>query len=162
MEKEQRVFKIRGRERYLSKGEVQKEFGCPPEDVEEVWKDGRRTRIELCRQMKAHGKTDPWELTEFDQWVNHATRKDVENILAEDSNVFGVKFWSWVRIPPEKLKGICNFGVDLIFREEDKEQVEELINDYQRDKEQHGWSVKKDKALTEKLFDLAILDCTWV
>ena len=160
MEKELRVFKIRGRECYLSKDEVQKEFGCPPEDVEEIWKAGRRTRVELWKQMKAHGKTDPWELTEFDQWVNDATRKDIENLLGENSNVFGLKFWSWVRIPPEKLKGICNFGVDLIFREEDKEQVEELINDYQQNK--HGWNVKKAKALTEKLFDLAILDCTWV
>lgn len=116
---------------------------------------------ELAKQMKAHGITNPWHLTEFDQWVNDATRKDIENLLAENSNVFGLKFWSWDQIPLEKLHGIYNFGVDLIFKEEDKDKVQQLIEDYKR-KTKVKWSIVTAKKIVDQLFELAILDCCWV
>ncbi len=113
---------------------------------------------ELAKQMRAHGIKSSWNLTEFDQWVNDATRRDIENLLAENKQVFGLKMWIWETIEAENLKGICNFGVDLIFRNEDRQKVKDLIEGYKHQK----WSMLNAKKLVDKLFDLAIMSCTWV
>lgn len=98
-------------------------------------------------------------LTEFDQWVNDATRKDIENTVAkEDEQVFGLKIWTWEMMPSEQLKGVCNFSVDLIFRNKDKDKVLRIIDEEAK----KPFSMTATKALVEKLFELAILSCTWV
>jgi len=109
---------------------------------------------ELIKQMILRG-TSPFDLTEFDQWVNDATRKDIESLLKENNNVFGLKMWTWEKIPAERLDGICNFGVNLIFKKEDEEKVDILIEEYKQGK-------KKEIDIVDDLFKLAVYDCLWV
>lgn len=42
-EKEKRQFTIHGRKYLFSKDQIEKEFGCEPEDVDEIWKAGKRS-----------------------------------------------------------------------------------------------------------------------
>jgi len=115
--------------------------------------------------MKEHGISNPWNLTEFDQWVNDATRKDINDAVERNNGqVFGLKIWTWNEIEAEHLKEVCNFDVDLIFRNEQRTQVRELIEAYKKRTPTQGsaWSMKADKQLVDQLFDLAILSCTWV
>ena len=114
---------------------------------------------ELAREMKERDITNIWELTEFDQWVNDATRKDIENTVEkEGGDVFGLKVWSWEMLPAEKLKGICNFGIDLVFRNKDRAKVLKLIDEEAK----KPFSMAATKKLVDKLFKLAILSCMWV
>jgi len=109
--------------------------------------------------MKEHDITNIWELTEFDQWVNDATRKDIENTVEkEGGDVFGLKVWSWEMLPAEKLKGICNFGIDLVFRNKDRAKVLKLIDEEAK----KPFSMAATKKLVDELFKLAILSCMWV
>jgi hypothetical protein len=109
--------------------------------------------------MKERGIRNPWMLTEFDQWVNDATRKDIENTVEkEGGEVFGLKVWTWEIIPAEQLKDICNFGVDLIFRNHDKEKVFRVIDEEAK----KPFSMAATKKLVDELFKLAVLSCTWV
>lgn len=120
---------------------------------------------ELAKQMKARGIRNPWNLTEFDQWVNDATRKDIENI-AEKHNfeVFGLELWEWKKIRGKNLVGALNFSVDLIFKNEDEPKVDALIREYRifmaprpiLKVSQHS------KKLVDNLFDLSVMPCTWV
>ena len=111
---------------------------------------------ELAKRMIEHGVVSPFDLTEFDQWVNDATRKDIENVARKhDFKVFGLKFWSWKKKRGRELIGARNFEVDLIFREEDEEKVDELIGKYEQGK-------IDSVSIVNKLFDLAIEACTWV
>lgn len=129
---------------------------------------------ELAEQMKAHGITNPWDLTEFDQWVNDATRKDIET-TAEKYNyeVFGLELWGkWKKIRGRDLVGALNFSVDLIFKNEDEEKVDKLIAKYD-EQTRKKWSTEKyataiahisnaTKKLVDQLFELALTSCTWV
>jgi len=113
--------------------------------------------------MKAHGITDPWDLTEFDQWVNDATRTDIV-ATAEKYNyeVFGLELWGeWKKIRGRDLVGALNFSVDLIFKNEDEVKLDKLINDYKQQTEKE-WSMEADKKLVDQLFELALMSCTWV
>ena len=47
--KEKRGFTIHGREVWLSKDQIEKEFGCPPEDVDEIWKGGKKAKPETVK-----------------------------------------------------------------------------------------------------------------
>jgi hypothetical protein len=92
--------------------------------------------------------------------VNDATRKDINDVMERNNDqVFGLKFWSWTEIESEKLKEVCNFDVDLIFKNEQRSKVRWLIEAYKKEK---VWSMEVDKRLVNQLFDLAILNCTWV
>jgi len=118
---------------------------------------------ELVKQMKAHGITNPWDLTEFDQWVNDATRKDIETVAKQHNyQVFGLKLWrEWEKTRGKALVGCLNFSVDLIFKNEDEPKIDELINSYQKQVEAE-WSTKVDKKIVDDLFSLALMSCTWV
>jgi hypothetical protein len=109
--------------------------------------------------MKAHGITNPWDLTEFDQWVNDAIRTDI-NTVAEQHNyeVFGLEMWKWKKIRGRDLIHTLNFSVDLIFKNQDEPKVDSLIQRHKRRK----WSMKADKRLIDKLFAIALISCTWV
>jgi hypothetical protein len=114
---------------------------------------------ELAREMKERGITNPWDLTEFDQWVNDATRRDIENTVEkEGGEVFGLKVWTWEILPAEKLKGIYNFGVDLVFRNNDKDKVLMIIDEEGK----KPFNMATTKRLVDELFKLAIMSCTWV
>jgi hypothetical protein len=109
--------------------------------------------------MKAHGIRNPWDLTEFDQWVNDATRKDI-NSIAEQQNyeVFGLEMWTWKKIRGKALVDTLNFSVDLIFKNQDEPKVDTFIQRHKRRK----WTMKKDKWLIDELFKIALMTCTWV
>jgi len=129
---------------------------------------------ELAKQMKAHGVANPWSLTEFDQWVNDATRTDIATI-AEKHNyeVFGLKLWrEWKKIRGRDLVGALNFSVDLIFKNEDEAKVDKLIGEYDEQTKKE-WSTEKyavalahisdaTKKLVDQLFELALMSCSWV
>jgi len=111
---------------------------------------------ELAKRMIEHGVVSPFDLTEFDQWVNDATRKDIENVARKhDFKVFGLKFWSWKKKRGRELIGARNFEVDLIFRDEDEPKVDALIKKYKKRE------INEMKVVNE-LFDLAVMDCLWV
>lgn len=112
--------------------------------------------------MKAHGITNPWDLTEFDQWVNDATRKDIET-TAEQHNyeVFGLEMWQWKKIRGRDLVGALNFSISLIFKNEDEPKVDQIINKYKEESEKN-WSMKLDMKTVDDLHALALMSCTWV
>jgi len=111
---------------------------------------------ELAKEMLERGVTNPLDLTEFDQWVNDATRRDIENIARKyNFRVFGLKFWSWRKKRDRELLDTKNFEVDLVFRDEDEPKVDALIEKYERRE------IDEMKVI-EELFDLAVMDCMWV
>ena len=99
-----------------------------------------------------------WDLTEFDQWANDATRKDINILISQNPNVFGLKMWEWSKIAGLDLKDSLNFSVDLILKNEDEQRVNQLISEYKNS----SWKMEKDKKLVDALFDLAVYSCTWV
>jgi len=113
--------------------------------------------------MQAHRIKNPFDLTEFDQWVNDATRKDIETIAAQHGwNVFGLKMWrEWTKIRGKDLQGALNFSVDYIFKNEDEKKVDSIIADYKW-KLKNGWSIKLDSEIVEPISKLAIVCCWWV
>jgi len=113
--------------------------------------------------MQAHGIKNPFDLTEFDQWVNDATRKDIETIAAQHGwNVFGLKMWrEWTKIRGKDLQGALNFSVDYIFKNEDEKKVDQIIVNYKW-KVKKNWSQKLDSETVDKISKLAIHVCCWV
>ena len=110
--------------------------------------------------MSAHGIKNPFDLTEFDQWVNDATRTDI-NTLTEEHNyeVFGLTLWGeWKKTRGKALVSTLNFSVDLIFKKQDEQKVDALIQGYKKQK----WSMKTDKQLIDQLFKIALMSCSWV
>ena len=116
---------------------------------------------EIDKQMLRHRVTNPFELTEFDQWVNDATRKDI-NSLVERGEVFGLKFWSWKIVEGEQLKDAKNFEIDLVFRKKDMDRVKQIIEDYESSKKENGATYDLQRSVIDKLFDLAIYTAMWV
>jgi hypothetical protein len=104
--------------------------------------------------------TNPWDLTELDQWVNDATRADIENLLKENPNIFGLKVWEWVKIREKALIGSLNFSVDMIFKNEDEAKVDALTHHY--DITKNGWSSRLATEVIEKLSELSLMHCIWV
>lgn len=97
---------------------------------------------------------NPFDLTEMDQWVNDATRKDLRN-LARTGKIFGLKMWTWEIIDARDLMYAANFSVDLIFKKVDKKRILRIIDQY------------KNRTLDEmdvinKLSEIAIYHCLWV
>ena len=114
--------------------------------------------------MKARGITNPWDLTEFDQWVNDATRKDIEKIVAaqQDWKVFGLEMWrEWEKTRGRDLQGALNFSVDYIFKNEAEAKVDALIQQYKKAAEENR-STRLDSGIVDKLSKLAIHVCWWV
>ena len=109
---------------------------------------------EIDKEMDERGILNPLDLTEFDSWVNKATRRDINKII-EKHKAFGLKVWEYEIIPPEKLKNAPTFSVDLIFLEKDREKVLELI-------QKHKNHEIDDYDFVKKLFEIAFYSCTWV
>jgi len=111
----------------------------------------------LAEEMEKRGISDPFDLTEFDQWVNDATREDIKAaVKKENGRVFGLKMWTWEIVPAESLlKGVCNFGVDLVFRESDREKVMKIIEEGEK-------NLMEARTIIDRLFDLAVMSCLWV
>jgi hypothetical protein len=115
----------------------------------------------LAKEMEARHITDPWELTEYDQWVNDAPRKDIEDIVKQNPNVFGMKIWNWTKIRGQALVGAFNFSVDYIFKDTDEPKVDKIIKQYNKDS--HGqWNREATLKAIDALGHLSLLRCTWV
>jgi len=109
---------------------------------------------EITKEMIKR-RANPFDLTEFDQWVNEATRKDIKRIVRERKDVFGLKFWDWKILEGEELENAGNFSVDVILDKKDKRKVLELIEKYEKGE-------ITDREIVDRIFDLAIYDCLWV
>ncbi|MCW4008516.1 MAG: hypothetical protein NWF09_07520 [Candidatus Bathyarchaeota archaeon] len=113
--------------------------------------------IELMFQNYLHTqKANIFELTEFDQWVNDATRACINKILDKYKNeVFGIEFWSWHILCGEQLRDANNFSVDVIFKNCDFDKVKNAIINYEKKK------INNAKVI-DTLFNDAVFVCTWV
>jgi hypothetical protein len=109
----------------------------------------------VIEAMKEHGIRSPYDLTEFDQWVNEAQRADINDLLKErgEEKVFGLKLNPLTWIPGAKLKDMCNFGVDYIFDEDDYHNVELAIYKYME---------KNYSRFLDELAFFALDCCLWV
>jgi len=117
--------------------------------------------------MKAHGITDPENLTEFDQWVNDATRVDIENIVkGHNAEVFGIHTWKpWKKTKGKNLIGTCNFSVDYIFKNTDEQAVDKIIAKYEEKAKGKEWNKELSKLswkTVTALNNLALDSCLWV
>ena len=97
-------------------------------------------------------------ITEFDTWVNDATREDI-NIIVEKQDVFGLKLWSYKIIARDKLKDICNFGVTFIFKIKYMSKIIKYINGYKKYKE---FDMARSSKFVSNIIDLAVYACLWV
>jgi len=114
-----------------------------------------RVRTHIDKALARHN-VSPFDLTEFDQWVNDATRKDVKEIAAS-CRVFGLKIWDYEIIEGEALRSgpVYNFSVDLLFFEDKRKLVKALMDRYKRGE-------MDDMKFIHQLFDEALYVCMWV
>jgi len=120
--------------------------------------------------MADHGITDPFDLTEFDQWVNDATRKDIETTARQNNfEVFGLHMWKpWTKIRGKDLTTVppvYNFSVGLIFKNSDEPKVDEIIKNYEQKVAGKEWDKEMSNLATKtvnSLHKLAIETCLWV
>lgn len=83
VKKEKRGFTIHGREYWLSKDEIQKEFGCSAEDVNEIWEAGKRAK---GKTSKATLPVKPPAKKPTAEEVSEVMRKLAENGIVEISS----------------------------------------------------------------------------
>ena len=112
----------------------------------------------LTSEMKKRGIRSPFDLREDDQWVNDATRQDIE-ALVRQGPVFGLEFWTWNKFRGDELKDVKNFQLDLLFKEEDESKVDKAIADYKIKK---GEGFRTTREIIDELQGLAIYTCLWV
>lgn len=111
---------------------------------------------EIDKEMAKHGIVNPLDLTEFDGWVNDATRRDINSIIDKyDGRVFGLKFWDWKILKGNDLRDVGNFEVDLVFTEEQMEEVKEIIDKYRNRK-------INDMDIIDELLNRALYVAMWV
>jgi hypothetical protein len=109
----------------------------------------------LTKEMIERGVRSPFDLSEFDQWVNDATRKDI-NEIANKREVFGLHVWDFTILERKELLGkIYNFGVDHIFDVKDRERVLSAIEQYKSGK------IGAQEFL-DLIFPIAVYSCMWV
>jgi hypothetical protein len=123
---------------------------------------------EFLKEMQRLGIKDVFEITEFDQSLNDATRREINKLLKRYNNkLFGLKLWDFKIINATELKNIHNFGVNYIFKLEDEEKVKNIIEEYkkkEKELEEQGipFSAKETWELLNKLEEIAIYSCFWV
>jgi len=104
----------------------------------------------LIEEMIKRGKGF-FDLEEFDEWVNDATRADLEQFK---EGYFGLQFWTW-KMYKAPFSEVKNFQFDVVLKEEDKEKILEAIKKYE--------SREIDsREVVDKIFDLAVYVCVWV
>ena len=111
---------------------------------------------EIDKEMAKHRIVNPLDLTEFDSWVNEATRKDINSIIDRyGDGVFGLKMWKWDVLRGKELRDVGNFEVDLVFRKDRMERVKNLISKYENRE-------IDERKIVDELFDQALYVATWV
>jgi len=117
---------------------------------------------EFLKEMQRLGIKDIFEITEFDQSLNDATRREINKLLKRyDDKLFGLKLWDFKIINAEELRNIHNFGVNYIFKLEDEDEVKNIIEEYKK-KVKDIYSAEADMELLNKLEEIAIYSCFWV
>jgi len=121
---------------------------------------------ELAKQMQAHGIKEPENLTEFDQWVNDATRADIQKLVKEhNAQVFGLSVWTWKKTRGIALNEANNFSVDYIFKNSDEPAVDKITTEHDETAKGKEWDKEMQKLAwktVENLYKLALDSCLWV
>jgi hypothetical protein len=111
--------------------------------------------------MQQHGINDPWDLTELDQWVNDATRTDINNVLNRlHDEVFGLRTSDFGIVSASELKDALNFSVNYIFSLKEKDGVQSDISKYKS--KGKGWDPRALSSLLDRLSAKALYSCLWV
>ena len=123
------------------------------------------TVSEVSKEMAKRGIRSPFDLTEMDQWVNDASRRDIRRMYIEqDGLVFGLETWTRKKVRGVQLLNLKNFEVDALFKLEDEEKVDELHRNY--DSGQMNQRTPQDRSAASKLVNslhkLALDVATWV
>jgi len=110
----------------------------------------------VAKALAEHRVRSIYDISEFDNWINVAQRKDINELLDKrgEENVFGLKLNPLGVIPGSKLRDICNFGVDYVFSNEEGVPIRVGLAMYEN-KENY---VKMLDALDK----LALETCIWV
>jgi hypothetical protein len=104
----------------------------------------------LIEEMKRRGKGF-FDLEEFDEWVNDITREELKQF---GEGYFGLEFWTW-KVYEAPFTDVKNFQFSMVFRNEDKEKVFEIIEKYKR-KEIDA------RECVHRISNLAVYHCIWV
>ena len=116
----------------------------------------------LFEEIKEHRINSLFDLQETDQWVNDATRKEINWILDNynDGRIFGVNDLYSI-VEKENLRDARNFSVKLLFKEEKRNQVKTIIDDYTTERTNKEFIDFLPKFF-KSLIDLSCYCCVWV
>jgi hypothetical protein len=100
-------------------------------------------------------KVSIFELTEFDQWVNEATREDLRMLYdLTNGDIFAIDYdLKEIIEDKDMILNAKNFSIRAIYLNKDKEKVKELLK--KRDK------IDLRKFL-DKILGLSVYCCLWV
>lgn len=93
--------------------------------------------------------------------INGKTRSDIIEIIEErNNNIFGLKLYNLDIIEDLENTKLYNFSVDMLFKNENKEEVKKYIDWYNKNKNDINYQDLYLKLL-EKLEDISIYNCVW-
>ena len=114
----------------------------------------------LFEEAKKHGVNSFYDLKETDDWVNDATRKEINWIL-NNKKVFGVNEGQngYHFIETYELRDARNFSVKLLFDESKRNKIAEIVQSHNC---QTGFNMDLLAKFIKILFDNSCYVCTWV
>jgi len=127
-----------------------------------------RKKWEIVREMERLNIRSIFDITEFDQSLNDATRRDITKLLKKHrGKLIGLKLWSYEVKRGEELENVPNFGVDYIFRAEDEEKVKRIVENFEKRQGELrkiglAYSMNEVGELLDKLDAIAVYECLWV
>ena len=115
----------------------------------------------LFEEMKQRN-ANFYDLQETDQWVNEATRSEINYIL-DHNKVFGVNQGDngYHFVEPCKLRDSKNFSVKLLFKEDKREEITIIIQNYNCAKVE-DFNMNMLAEFIKNLFDNSCYCCIWV
>jgi hypothetical protein len=113
--------------------------------------------VKIDEELNRRGIVSPFDLTEFDQWVNDATREDLATLAEQD--VFGLKMWEWKFLRGDELRNAKNFEVDYVIPEDRLERVKAIIESYEM---MEGYDRDLAHKTVREISGLAVYSCIWV
>lgn len=93
--------------------------------------------------------------------------QQVSKIVQRNREIFGLELWTWRITEAKDLSKSNIFYVDMLFRNSDREKVEQLINEYKRGQRQakrlKKWNPCGElvKGIVKDLSELTIYECPW-
>jgi hypothetical protein len=116
----------------------------------------------LFEEAKKRGIKRFSDLTEFDQWVNDCTRKEI-NFILDNNKVFGVNEGdngNYVFVEPYLLRNAKNFSVKLLFKENQRDKIAALIQNYNCSSDEN-FNMDLLSNFIKELFDNSCYVCVW-